>query len=145
LDYLGSNSKDKIDKFLSNVSEPFQLHSIGLAIFKYEDSKDREKVIIRNPILFDASCNLHISALTLDKNLATYSNVFTDKLNPSAEKPEDFYMYALGLINDKLLNSDNPNIKNINLKRKKLTVMTIPYNISLTGIGEQLEEHIKKL
>jgi DNA-directed RNA polymerase len=149
IDYLEFNSKEKIDKFLSNVSEPFQLHSIGLAIHNYEDSKDREKFIIRNPILFDASCSgiQHISALTLDKNLASYSNVFTEKLNPSAEIPEDFYMYALGLINDKLLNSDNPNIKNIKLKRNtiKKTVMTIPYNISLTGIGEQLEEHIKKI
>jgi DNA-directed RNA polymerase len=76
-------------------------------------------VKITNPILFDASCSgiQHISALTLDKNLATYSNVFTDKLNPSAEIPEDFYKYALGLINNKLLKSTNPNIKNIKLKR----------------------------
>ena len=148
MDYLFENSKDKIDKFLFNVSEPFQLHSIGLAIHKYKENKDRGKVIIRNPILFDATCSgiQHISALTLDKNLSIYSNVFTDKLNPSTEKPEDFYMYALGLINDKLLNSDNPNIQNIKLKRNliKTTVMTIPYNISLTGIGEQLEEHFKK-
>ena len=85
------------------------------------------------------------AALTLDTNLATYTNVFTDKLNPSAEIPEDFYMYALGLINDKLLNSDYPNIKNIKLKRNiiKRTVMTIPYNISLNGIGEQLGENFK--
>jgi len=56
-------------------------------------------------------------------------------------------MYALGLINDKLLNSENPNIQNIKLQRNiiKRTVRTIPYNISLTGIGEQLEEHFKKL
>ena len=104
---------------------------------------------IRNPILFDASCSgiQHISALTLDTKLATYSNVFTDKLNPSAEIPEDFYNYTLDLINDKLLNSENPNIQNIKLKRKiiKTMVMTIPYNISLTEIGEQLEEHFKKL
>jgi hypothetical protein len=38
------------------------------------------------------------AALTIDKNLATYTNVFTDKLNPSAEIPADFYMYALCLI-----------------------------------------------
>ena len=143
------NSKDKIDKFLSNVSEPFQLHSIGLAVPKYKENKDQGKVIIKNPILFDASCSgiQHIFALTLDKNLATYSNVFTEKLNPSFEIPEDFYKYALGLINDKILNSENPNIKNIKLKRNiiKRTVMTIPYSISLTGTGEQLEEHFKKL
>ena len=149
IEYVKDKSKDKIDKFLSNISEPFQLHSIGLAIYNYNESTNKEKFIINNPILFDASCSgiQHISALTLDKNLATYSNVFTDKLNPLAEKPEDFYMYALSLINDKLLNSYNPNIKNIKLKRNiiKRTVMTIPYNISLTGIGEQLEEHFKKV
>lgn len=149
MDYLDSKSKDKIEKFLSNVSEPFQLHSINLAIHNYKVNKDREKVIIRNPILFDASCSgiQHISALTLDKNLAVYSNVFTENLNPAAEIPEDFYKFALGLITEKLLTSDKPNIKNIKLKRNliKRTVMTIPYNISLSGIGEQLEEHFKKL
>jgi hypothetical protein len=38
---------------------------------------------------------------------------------------------------NKLLKSDNPNIKNIILKRStiKRTVMTIPYNISLMGVG----------
>ena len=146
------NSKDKLENILSNVSEPFQLFSIGIAnieSLKYKEEGGKEKVVVRNPILFDASCSgvQHISALTLDKKLATYSNVFTEKLNPSGEKPEDFYMYALGLINDKLFNSENTNIQNIKLKRNiiKRTVMTIPYNISLTGIGEQLEEHFKKV
>ena len=150
IDYLTNNSKDSMKKLISNVSEPFQFISIGLAKIDYlQNNKAGERSIIRNPILFDASCSgiQHISALTLDKNLATYSNVFTDKLNPSAEIPEDFYKYALELINDKLLNSENTNIKNIKLKRNtiKRTVMTVPYNISLNGIGEQLEEHFKKL
>jgi DNA-dependent RNA polymerase len=149
-DYLNKNSKDGLKNLINKVSEPFQYISIGLAKTDYLINQKAGKIsIIRNPILFDASCSgiQHISALTLDKNLAKYSNVFTDKLNPSAEIPEDFYKYALELINDKLLKSENPNIKNIKLKRNtiKRTVMTIPYNISLTGIGEQLEEHFKKV
>jgi DNA-directed RNA polymerase len=136
-------------ELIANVSEPFQLLSIGLAIKDhYFATEEGRKVKITNPILFDASCSgiQHISALTLDRNLASYSNVFTDKFNPSAELPEDFYKYALGLINEKFLKSKDPNILNIKLKRNiiKRTVMTIPYNISVTGIGEQLEEHFKK-
>jgi hypothetical protein len=47
---------------------------------------------------FNPAAQQNRAALTLDKNIATNTNVFTDKLNPSAEIPADFYMYALGLI-----------------------------------------------
>jgi hypothetical protein len=59
--YIKSKNINKIEKILSNVSEPFQLISIGLAKKTNKNNKilkiyrSREKVI-RNPILFDASC-----------------------------------------------------------------------------------------
>lgn len=102
--------------------------------------------LVSNPILFDASCSgiQHISALTLDKNLAKYTNVITDSLNPMDELPEDFYSFALNKIRDRLIESEA--LKNINLNRHiiKRSVMTVPYNISMTGIGAQLEEHFTK-
>ena len=150
LEYLNNESNFKIKNLILNISEPFQFISIGLAKLDYlKATEENNKCIIRNPILFDASCSgiQHISALTLDTNLAKYTNVITDKENPSKEIPEDFYSYALELINEKLRNSDNPNIQKIKLTRKiiKRTVMTIPYNISLNGTGKQLEEHFKKI
>jgi len=150
LDYLNNLSNDKLNKLIVNISEPFQFISIGLAKLDYlKATEDNNKCIIRNPILFDASCSgiQHISALTLDTNLAKYTNVITNKENPSQEIPEDFYIYSVELINEKLKKSDNPNIQKIKLNRKiiKRTVMTIPYNISLNGIGEQLQEHLKKI
>lgn len=43
------------------------------------------------------------------------------------------------------MKADYENIRKIKLDRSliKKTVMTIPYNISLTGVGEQLNEHFK--
>jgi hypothetical protein len=143
-------NKEKIIKLVENLSEPFQFLSIAFAKLhtsKYEEEGNNE-IIVNNPILFDASCSgiQHISALTLDTNLATYTNVVTTKDNPKDELPEDFYSYALVLIQKRLLESKNERLQNLKLTRKiiKRSVMTVPYNISLTGIGGQLEEHFNK-
>jgi DNA-directed RNA polymerase len=141
---------EKLNALIKDLSEPFQFISIGLAKMEYLNNEVKGlKCIINNPILFDASCSgiQHISALTLDKNLALYTNVITNTRNPEKELPKDFYSYALKKIRDKLSKSDSEVLRNIKLNRKiiKRSVMTIPYNISLTGIGEQLEEHFSKL
>lgn len=143
-------NNEKLNALIKDLSEPFQFISIGLAKMQYLKSEVKGlKCIINNPVLFDASCSgiQHISALTLDKNLAKYTNVITDNCNPEKELPEDFYTYALNRIRDKLSKSDNEVLRNIGLNRKiiKRSVMTIPYNISMTGIGEQLEEHFSKI
>jgi DNA-directed RNA polymerase len=46
--------------------------------------------IINNPILFDASCSgiQHISALTLEKNLATKVNLITNSQTPEQDMPD---------------------------------------------------------
>ena len=62
--YIKSKNTEKIEKFLSNVSEPFQLISIGLAkkttkilkIYRSRGAGGAGGVIIRNLILFYASC-----------------------------------------------------------------------------------------
>jgi len=102
---------------------------------------------ISNPILFDASCSgiQHIASLTLEQELAKNVNVYTESSNPSFDYPQDFYIYALGKIRDSLSVSEIEKLRDIKLNRKiiKRSVMTIPYNISLTGIGEHLLEHFE--
>jgi DNA-directed RNA polymerase len=104
---------------------------------------------VNNPILFDASCSgiQHISAITRDMVLANKVNItsFYDKdiKEKNNSKAEDFYIYAKELIQKELENQELVNLRLIKLNREliKRTVMTIPYNISLTGVGEQLLEH----
>jgi len=102
---------------------------------------------ISNPILFDASCSgiQHIASLTLEKELAKNVNVYTESSDPSFDYPQDFYIYALGKIRDILSVSEIETLRDIKLNRKiiKRSVMTIPYNISMTGIGEHLLEHFE--
>ena len=143
-------NRDKFIDLVKDLSEPFQFLSIGFAKLNLlcNEEQGKKNIIISNPILFDASCSgiQHISALTLDKNLGKFCNIYTTKDNPENELPEDFYTYALKLIQQKLNESKNENLKNIKLSRKiiKKSVMTIPYNISLSGVGEHMEEHFPK-
>jgi DNA-directed RNA polymerase len=114
---------------------------------------NKEKYSCYNPILFDATCNgiQHLSALTREMDLAIKVNLSTDKnkLDIISEKPQDFYNYATELLHNEFkelpMNTEYENIRKIKLDRSliKKTVMTIPYNISLTGVGEQLNEYFK--
>ena len=148
-EYTLNKNENKLNELIKDLSEPFQFISIGLAKIDYlEKERLGLKTIINNPILFDASCSgiQHISALTLDKNLAKYTNVISYDDSPKTQLPEDFYTFALNIIRKKLANSKNELLRNISLNRQiiKRSVMTIPYNISMTGIGEQIEEHFSK-
>ena len=60
--------------------------------------------------------------------------------------PQYFYTYALGKIKERLSESEIPELRDIILNRKiiKRPVMTIPYNISMVGVGEQLMEHFEE-
>jgi len=71
-------------------------------------------------------------------NITTFYNKEKNEINNS--KAEDFYNYALELIQNELDTQELDKLKSIKLNRGliKRTVMTIPYNISLTGVGEQL-------
>ena len=148
-EYTLNKNENKLNELIKDLSEPFQFISIGLAKIEYlEKEKLGLKTIINNPILFDASCSgiQHISALTLDKNLARYTNVISYDEAPKSQLPEDFYTFALNIIKDKLAKSKSELLRNISLNRQiiKRSVMTIPYNISMTGIGEQIAEHFTK-
>lgn len=140
------NILDYFKKHSDKISEPFQFISILYA--KLDLIKNNYNNNIYNPILFDASCSgiQHIAALTLEKELAKNVNLYTDSINPQQDLPQDFYTYALGKINNRLRESDISKLQNINFTRKiiKRSVMTIPYNISLSGVGDQLLEHFEK-
>ena len=134
-----------IEQNIKKISEPFQFISTMIAKIATLNNPD---IPISNPILFDASCSglQHIASLTLEQELARNVNVFTNSKKPSNDYPQDFYLYALGKIKEKLLLSDIETLRDIKLDRKmiKRSVMTIPYNISLTGIGEHLMEHFQE-
>jgi len=74
-------------------------------------------------------------------NITSFYNLKNSEIKITA-KAQDFYMYAGELIQKELDNDENINLNNIKMTREliKKTVMTIPYNISLTGIGEQFME-----
>ena len=132
------------------MNEPFQFISIMFAKLSVMiDLHQNNKAICQNPILFDASCNgiQHLSALTLDKELARNVNLYSQSKNPKEELPQDFYIFVLKIIQKKLTESNILELNNIILNRKmiKKSIMTIPYNISMSGVADQLMEHLEKV
>jgi DNA-directed RNA polymerase len=103
-----------------------------------------------NPILLDASCNglQHLSSMTRDVDLAKQTNVIGN-WDDNKEKNEsvpanDLYTHAANLIQKHVEENEYPeSIKQIKFTRKlvKKSIMTIPYNISLIGIQEQIRSH----
>jgi hypothetical protein len=149
------NSK-AFENFVSKLDEPFQFLSITLAMKNLRESKENKvPFYCSNPVLFDATCNgiQHLSALTRELEIAHKVNVVAPSLLNDEELkdkvPEDFYSYATELIHEELKNLPlefkYENIRKIKLSRSliKKSVMTIPYNVSLTGVGEQINEHFK--
>nr|QWO71467.1 RNA polymerase [Termitomyces sp. K1Aa] len=146
-DYLDSLRLSKvkyIEDNIDRITEPFQFMSIMYAKLYHIRNAN---TLISNPILFDASCSgiQHIASLTLEKELANNVNVISEANSPKEELPQDFYSYALDKIRTRLLESDIVELRDIKLNRKmiKRSVMTIPYNISMAGIGEHLMEHFE--
>ena len=146
-EFLISNKISPVKYLLdhaTDISEPFQFMSI---IFSKLLHLKNPKTKISNPILFDASCSgiQHIASLTLEKELAKNVNVFSDSSSPKDEIPKDFYIYAVDIINEKIKESPIDNLSKIILTRKiiKRSVITIPYNITLTGMGDQIMKHFK--
>jgi len=138
---------------LKNLKEPYQfismLHAIGKHyIVNYKEGINNPAPF-RNPILLDASCNglQHLASMTRDVELAKQTNVigkFEDRERNESEPANDLYNYAAELIQKHVEESDlSDSIKQIKFTRKlvKKSIMTIPYNISLTGVQAQIKEH----
>jgi DNA-directed RNA polymerase len=150
-----------------DLKEPFQFIAILLALGRYNLEErgiacggNKNKSTIYNPILFDASCNgiQHLASMTRDIELARKTNVLSPapsvacsacsaeqegSINIEATPPEDLYSYAAELVQKELpLEGVYPQIK-ITRNFVKKSVMTIPYNISLIGVQNQIREHTK--
>jgi len=137
---------------LINLKEPFQfismLHALGKLCILNPEKGIKESV--HNPILLDASCNglQHLASMTRDIKLARDTNVLGkfDCINENKEtKANDLYTLAAEFIQNEVdSNNDLPDsIKSIKFTRKlvKKSIMTIPYNVSLVGIQEQIRSH----
>jgi len=138
------------DKFnseiLVKVKEPFQLISIIFALVKYIESISKNtNFVLNNPILFDASCNglQHLSALTREVSIATKTNLIS--LDNSPEIKNDFYAFVASMVQEVIDNHNNLNIRRLIITRDliKKTVMTIPYNISIYGVKEQMRDNFQ--
>lgn len=142
--YIQNKEKFFVD-YLENYKEPLQFMSIMFAIVNSLIGEREGKLIfVNNPILFDASCNglQHLSALTRELNTAIQTNLVS--LPSDKDIPKDYYTFAADIVQKEIDICDNNNIRKLKINRKfiKKTVMTIPYNISLFGVKEQLIEHL---
>jgi DNA-directed RNA polymerase len=143
-----SNRIKFYNNYLINIKDKLQFISIMFAIVKVLNAEIkgyRSKVIINNPILFDASCNglQHLSALTRELNTAIHTNLIS---LPDSTVPNDYYNFAGNIVQKELDKCVIKNISNFKINRSfiKKTVMTIPYNISLFGVKEQIKEHFSE-
>jgi DNA-directed RNA polymerase len=102
------------------------------------------------PIQLDASCNgiQHLSIMSANSNLAKLVNLMPSDY---CDEPYDLYSIVLDEINKKivkLVEEDSKHIllKKLNLDRKlvKRSIMTIPYNVTLHGVVDHLQEFFKK-
>nr|QNH92677.1 hypothetical protein [Wolfiporia cocos] len=129
---------------IAKSKEPWQYLAAFFALYNY---KQDPTTIIHLPILYLASCSglQHLSAITKEVSLAKNTNVIALSDNPREDKPADFYSLVLNRTNLNLSIDKNENLRNIKLDRAaiKRSVMTVPYNISLTGMGDQLIENFK--
>ena len=148
LDEFSTKYMTEVAMEVAKSKEPFQYLAMMLLFSKLmEEKPGMLNVVVHNPILFDATCSglQHLSGLTKEMSLAKLTNVLTTSEKPFRDKPQDFYLFALSRVQFVLDNSDIPAIRKLVLDRKiiKRPVMTIPYNISITGVGGQLLEHFE--
>nr|YP_009926571.1 hypothetical protein [Wolfiporia cocos]QNH92626.1 hypothetical protein [Wolfiporia cocos] len=136
--------KTKFIQEIAKSKEPWQYLAAFFALYNY---KQDPTTIIHLPILYLASCSglQHLSAITKEVSLAKNTNVIALSDNPREDKPADFYSLVLNRTNLNLSIDKNENLRNIKLDRAaiKRSVMTVPYYISLTGMGDQLIENFK--
>lgn len=101
------------------------------------------------PILFDCSCSgiQHLSAMCSDISVAKMVNV----LSHDDGIKSDIYQLAADSVVSEISNRLNPKLEKyriiyenliINRKLMKIPIMTIPYNITLNGASDKIEDSI---
>jgi hypothetical protein len=150
-EWVGKNLENMIYKFETDRSawlqdimkfakEPYQFISVFMEIMKLMDNADHRTGL---PVLFDCSCSgiQHLSTLCQDISLAKMVNVIGDT------DRADLYEIAANHVKSEIASSTKPGIVEarpdlsrliINRDVLKTPIMTISYNISLSGLTEQL-------
>jgi DNA-directed RNA polymerase len=126
-------------KLVKTSSDAALLVSVYFSLIKHMKDPSQS---YHTPVLFDASCNgmQHLSALFSDIELGKLSNVIANE----EEIPEDVYTEISNSVTDTISNLTDEDLRNkfkrINITRSlmKRPVMTIPYNVSLNSMQEQL-------
>jgi DNA-directed RNA polymerase len=126
-------------KIAKTCSEPALFISVYFSLINHMKDPNRS---YNTPILFDATCNgmQHLSALFSDIELGKLSNVIANEENI----PEDVYTEISLCVTDSISKLKDEKLrelfKRINFTRNlmKRPVMTIPYNVSLNSMQEQL-------
>jgi DNA-directed RNA polymerase len=158
---LISDDQKFISEDLKDISEPLQFIAVlnSLGSYVYNLVYHNINIPVHTPVLFDASCNgiQHLSSMTRDLELAINTNVVVqeiykgEKVNSEDIPSSDLYNYAAQIIQkeiDKIeTNSKYSNLLKIKVTRSlvKKSVMTIPYNISLNGVQEQIIDQTTKI
>lgn len=146
MDLYTNNIEEFNVQYLSNCKEAAQFMSCFLSLYLLYI--DKNPYTCRHlPVLFDASCSgmQHLSALTSNLDLATYVNVISN------DSPEDFYSTCAKAVEETASLSTIDDLKDvcsyIRIDRSliKKCVMTIPYNIGLEGVTEQITDKFLKV
>jgi DNA-directed RNA polymerase len=151
LSQKGDCSAPALRDMFTTLKEPFQFISLLLSLGQYNlEVREGKKIKkpIYNPILFDASCNgiQHLASMTRDIELARRTNVIGPEFGGETSEstpPEDLYAYAAGLVEEMLPKEGVYTKMKVTRKLVKKSVMTIPYNISMRGVQNQIKEHTK--
>ena len=136
-----NNNNSIITDILNNTDEPAQfIATLNSLLRALQDNN----YTFNTPICFDATCSgmQHLSALFQDRDLAKMSNVISSKDN----LPKDVYGEVVETVREQIKKIKNKEIKfilsKIKIDRKllKRPVMTVPYNVSLYSLKDQLIE-----
>jgi hypothetical protein len=133
--------------FLNKANKKLQFAAFCLAVKNYELNNDYP---IRLPIFLDATCSgiQHLSAILKDINLGSHVNLIA-----RSEKDDvgDIYKLAVEPINKAINKYGNQNNLYSNLIDIKLTrdilktpIMTQVYNVTISGIFNQLKKKLNK-
>jgi DNA-directed RNA polymerase len=129
----------QVTDIVKTCDEPAQLMSVYFSLINYLRDPSSS---YHTPVLFDATCSgmQHLSALFSDIKLGELSNV----IGNDEEIPQDVYTDISVSVKESIQKIEDESLRNIFNKIKitrrlmKRPVMTIPYNVYLNSMQEQM-------
>lgn len=131
---------NNIVNIIKETEEPAQFMSILIGLIEYFNNPN---YLWKLPICFDATCSgmQHLSALLSEVELGKFSNVIADE---NIDVIYDVYKEIADHILDYISKLEDKELSNVlnkidfNRKLLKKPVMTVPYNVSLESMKDQL-------